>query len=426
MKTRHNAILRNAVVLAMIGAFPVTSMADGSEYDALKDQVEILQKQLEQVQQALKKYEEKSATKEDVVKAKEEVRQEVKKDVATAVSEGMTPDTLVHLAGYADVGYISEKDEDGSFSIGSFSPIFHYQYRDMFMLEAELEIEVESDGETEVALEYLTIDWFMNDYSALVAGKFLSPIGQFRQNLHPSWINKMASAPPGFGHDGAAPVSDIGFQVRGGFPLGNVRNNYAVYISNGPELNAESEDGEFELEGVEAEGFGTDSDGNKVFGGRYGIIPMAGLEIGLSAATGKAAVTNVDGEEIDPVGDSRDYDVLGADFAWQHKTLEMRGEYVQTKVGEDLTGPGASEGAEWKTWYLQGAYRFPVAKLEPVLRYTDFDSAHSSEDVKQWSAGLNYLFSQHLIAKLNYESNDVSEDSHTPESRWLLQLAYGF
>ena len=108
----------------------------------------------------------------------------------------------------------------------------------------------------------------------------------------------------------------------------------------------------------------------------------------------------------DLLGDSRDYDVLGADFAWQRKTFELRGEYVQTKIGEALTGPGASEGADWKTWYLQAAYQIPSVKLEPVLRYTDFDSPHSSEDVKQWAVGLNYLFTNHLIAKLNYQSND--------------------
>ena len=99
----------------------------------------------------------------------------------------------------------------------------------------------------------------VNDYVALVGGKFLSPIGQFRQNLHPSWINKLASAPPGFGHDGAAPTSDIGLQARGGFQIGNMFANYAVYASNGPELNSTFEDGEFELEGIRAEGFDEDS-----------------------------------------------------------------------------------------------------------------------------------------------------------------------
>jgi len=406
---------------AVIGAFPISSMAGGSDYDALKDQVKVLQQQLEKVQKALKKMDAKSASKEDMETAKSEFREEI--------SNAMTPNTLVHLAGYADVGYDSEAGEDGSFSTVQFSPIIHYQYRDLFMLESELEFKVQSDGETEVEMEYLTIDWFMNDYSTLVAGKFLSPIGQFRQNLHPSWINKMADAPPGFGHDGAAPVSDVGLQVRGGFGE-KVRSNYAVYIANGPELNAASEDGEFELEGIEAEGLSTDVDGEKTFGGRFGIIPMVGLELGVSAATGKAAVTNIVDEDagtsMSVLGDSRDYDVLGADFAWQKKMFELRGEYVQTKIGEALTGPAASEAAEWKTWYLQAAYNIPSVSFEPVLRYTDFDSPHASEDVKQWSAGLNYHFSNHLLAKLNYQSNDVNEGSHTPESKWLVQIAYGF
>ena len=99
---------------------------------------------------------------------------------------------------------------------------------------------------------------------------------------------------------------------------------------------------------------------------------------------------------------------------------------MQTKIGDAAGGPGASEGGDWTTWYLQGALQFPSVKLEPVLRYTDFDSPHASDDVKQWAAGLNYLFTNALIAKLNYESNDVNEGSHTPESRWLIQMAYGF
>jgi len=170
-------------------------------------------------------------------------------------AEWKSPNTLVHLAGYADVGFEKREGDDGSFVVGTFSPIFHYQYRDIVMMEAELEFKVGDDGETEIALEYMALDWFINDYAVLVTGKFLSPIGQFRQNLHPSWINKLASAPPGFGHDGAAPVSDLGIMLRGGFPLGNIRANYAVYTSNGPELNAEAEDdGSGGIEGYELDG----------------------------------------------------------------------------------------------------------------------------------------------------------------------------
>lgn len=385
--------------------------------------VEELAQRLEQMQQEMeqiKKQLENSATKQEI--------QVVKQEVATA-SEWLQPDTLIHMAGYADVGYANSESADGSFNMGSFSPILHFQYRDLVMLEAELEFEVEDDGETETNLEYLTIDWFINDYMTLIGGKFLSPIGQFRQNLHPSWINKMPSAPPGFGHDGAAPVSDLGFQLRGGFPIGNVRTNYAVYVSNGPELKTEFEDGEYELDGVEAEGFGGDGDGEKVIGGRLGIIPFAGFELGISGVSGKATVTSVeDGDSSLLSGEgARDYDVIGADFSWQLKGLNLRGEYVETEVSADNgAGTAASEGAVWETWYTQGAYRFDQSKWELVARYTDFDSPHGSQDQKQWAISANYLFANNFIGKLGYEFNDGLSGSDADKDRVLFQMAYGF
>ena len=131
-------------------------------------------------------------------------------------------DTLskLHMAGYANVDAIagSDRQEDG-FTAARFAPIFHFQFSDRVLFEGELEIETNADGETEIATEYATIDLILNDYMALVAGKFLSPIGQFRQNIHPSWINKLPTAPVGFGHGGAAPLSDLGVQLRGGIPL---------------------------------------------------------------------------------------------------------------------------------------------------------------------------------------------------------------
>ncbi|HHJ35098.1 MAG TPA: hypothetical protein ENJ87_04970 [Gammaproteobacteria bacterium] len=350
-------------------------------------------------------------------------------------TEWKNPNTLVHLAGYASVGYVDQENEDGSFNVGNFSPIFHFQYRDLVMMESELEIGVTDDGETEVEMEYMTIDWFMTDYATLVVGKFLSPLGNFRQNLHPSWINKLPSAPPGFGHDGAAAVSDLGFQVRGGFHIGGMKTNYAVYVSNGPELNAGTEDGiEYELDGVAAEGFGADRDGKKVVGGRIGFLPMPSLEIGLSAASGKATVSFVENESNPLAGvadeisgeTARDYDVLGADFVWFNGGMSLRGEYVKTDVGSATTGITASGGASWETWYTQFAYRLPNTKYEGVIRYTDFASPNPLVDQKQTALGANYLFTSNFIAKLAYEFNDGDAGANSNADRLMVQLAYGF
>ncbi len=360
-------------------------------------------------------------------------------DQTQQAAEWKNPNTLAHLAGYADASYKKRENEDASFLVGQFAPIFHFQYRDIVMLEAELEFEAGESGETEVALEYMTIDWFINDYATLVAGKFLTPIGQFRQNLHPSWINKIATAPPGFGHDGAAPVSDIGMQLRGGFAVSGMRANYAVYASNGPEINAETEDGiEYALDGVAAEGFNADSDGNKVYGGRLGLLPAPSFEVGISAAAGKAAVTQIESDDealARPIAgeNSRDYTVYGADFVWFSGGMSLRGEIVKTKVGDDTsTGATSSEGADWQTWYTQLAYQLPGTKWEGAVRYADYDSPHDSIDQKQVALGVNYLVSNNFIVKLTHELNDGKTNPETGEkyatdaNLTMLQLAYGF
>ncbi len=400
-----------AVAAAIALALPTVALADPA-YDALKQQMDVLQNQFEQMQRTLEQYEQQAATKEEV----QVVRQDVAA-VTTLQSEWKNTDSVVHLAGYASTTYSGSNSSDvnSAFSGAQFNPIFHYQYKNLLMLEAELELEVEDDGGTSTELEYLTIDYFVNDYVTAVAGKFLSPIGQFRQNLHPAWINKLPTAPPGFGHDEAAPVSELGMQARGGFPVGNpMFANYAVYVGNGPIL--EIEDGE--IEAIEAEGRTSNDDDRFVLGGRFGLLPLPMLEIGLSGATGKVA-----GE--DEPSARRDYTVLGADVAWIRNNFRMRGEYTKQKVGSESSSE-APDSTDWEAWYAQVAYRLRPTKWEGVVRYTDYDSPHRSDDQKQWALGINYLFAPNAMVKFAYNFNDGQDGSDADENSFQAQFAYGF
>jgi hypothetical protein len=351
---------------------------------------------------------------EALKKQVEELEKKVQ-EIETAQAEQKNVESVTHLAGYAAVGYADGENDDGSFNQVQFNPIFHYMYKDLILLDAELEIAVDENGETSTELETGTINWFINDWALLAAGKFLSPIGQFRQNLHPAWINKFASAPLGFGHDGAAPVSEIGAQVRGGVRIGNRgRLNYAAYVSNGPIVEIDGTDIH-----LEAEGSTGNADGEFVYGGRIGYLPLRTVEIGVSAATGDVAP---EGEE-DLL---RDYEVYDVDFSWQPGSgWDVRGEYAKTKVGEN-SASAAPESADWRTWYVQGEYRFLPSKWEAVLRYSDFDSAEDEEDQEQWGIGVNFWFSPSAVAKIDYELNDGLTDTEADDDRVLLQLAYGF
>jgi len=360
-----------------------------------------------------------------------EAYQSVKKKMQTDVSslnkkaeeweEWKAPKTLVHMSGFADVGYASAEGTPGSFSMGSFSPIFHYQFADSFMLEAELDFQLDEAGATEAGVDYMTIDWFVNDYAALIAGKFLSPLGQFRQNLHPSWINKMAAAPAGFGHDQAAPNADVGIMVRGGYLMKSSNSvNYALYVANGPTLE---DDGGGGIEMIETPGLNVDGDGKKVFGGRFGFyMPKPRVDIGVSLAGGQIAVrtsTNPFAYEA-----PRSYGVLGADFTWRIASLDIRGEYIQQEYGA-LAGSVAPAAGKWAAWYVQTAYRVPTTNWEGVLRYGSYDTPDPAKDVNQATIGVNYLFASNLVAKLNYEQNTNPGGGVAP-NRLLVQMAYGF
>lgn len=396
---RPERIMRAAAGVLLTAGVPFLAHA-ADDPETLQRQVEELQRQLEEVQ--------------DKLNEQEDARQS--QASSTAAFHWPDADSAVHLSGYAAVGYTDAENGNGAFNAVSFNPIFHYQYRDLFLLEAELEIAVEESGETETALEYGAIDWFINDYALLQTGKFLSPIGQFRQNLHPAWINKFASAPPGFGEGGAAPVAEVGAQLRGGYRWGNPwRLNYALYAGNGPKVEIAGT----EIDRVNSEGATGNDDGKLLFGGRVGVLPLSSLEIGISAASG----------EVGPEGEEallRDYDVYGTDFSWQPgKSWDFRGEYVKTKVG-DNTVSAAPESAEWATWYMQGAYRFLTGKWEAVLRYADFDSPHADADQEQWGGGLNYWFAPNAVGKAGYERNEGLPGNPSDDDRWLLQLSYGF
>lgn len=372
-------ILLIAITLFVPAQLLAASASD--QFDALQSKVERLETQLEAMQQETK--------------------------------EGA--DAVVHLSGYAVAGYTNRRQEGGGFNQLNFNPIFHYQYRDILLFESELEFEIGEDGETETKLEYATIDWLFSDYAALVAGKFQSPLGQFRQNLHPAWINKFGSAPPGFGHEGAAPTAEVGVQLRGGYKTrGNTRFNYAAYLGNGPQLELNS--GGDEIEAVETEGFTVNEDKKLAYGGRVAILPIHNVELGLSVATSRVGLED---EAL------RSYSVVGTDFWWQLAQFELRGEYIRQEVGSE-PGSVAPEGQEWETWYMQTAYKPKAVPFEFVARHTDFVSTHADQSQEQWGIGLNYLITSNAILKFGYEFNQGLAGTPNDSDRFLTQIAYGF
>lgn len=415
---RKPAVIAVASALALLASGARPAFAD-AETDKLKSELEQLRQEVRELRTAIQQQRSDSATKQDV----QAVRTEVSEVKSRAGGSGLLgSNSLVHLAGYGHVGYASRKGAGGSFGEVGFNPIFHYQYKDLLLFETELEVMSNAEGEAEVGLEYANMNLFANDYLTLFGGKFLSPMGYFIQNLHPAWINKFPSKPPGFQEEGGAvPVSDIGAGIKGGFPLGSgMKANYALYVGNGPrlELNAAGN----RIESIANKGGTTNPSRSKLVGGRFGILPIPGLEIGVSGGTSRIAVDPGGGAAVES---SRSYRVLGGDFGYRWEGLDLRGEYLSSKVG-DLASSVAPRGGTWATRYVQAAYRIPGTKWEPLVRYGKFASPNGSQSQKQGAFGLNYWIEPNIVAKLAFEANKGQAGTPNDANRVLFQFAYGF
>lgn len=326
--------------------------------------------------------------------------------------------TQWRVSGYADVGYTSSDNDSDGFDAGHFAPVFTFQYDDWVLFESELKFTPGGGGEGDVEVEYSVINFLLHDSVTLAVGKFLSPIGQFQERLHPSWVNKLPNAPAGFGHGGLQPLSDVGLQVRGGVPLGSQKFTYAVYAGNGPAGVGHH--------GLELEGFSPDNNSNKAVGGRLGYFIMPQLEIGVSALQ-----AGVGGDNI--VGDQPEYELMGVDAAFTRGPWDVRLEYLDSELEafDEVGHSGAVEtvdATEWEAGYVQVAYQF--GRWEPVVRAGTVDvegGVHGdAENEDRVNVGLNYLFGPSLVGKAAVESRDFDEGGSEDNDRVFFQVSYGF
>lgn len=416
MLTIHGPRLLSAALLV---GLPLGAWAapPGANPDPVARQIEALQDQIRALQTQVDLLARQAADAQGAAREAQAAVDARPADPARAATR-----STYHLAGYGFADFVAPRRGSSTFVQASFNPIFHALYDDHVLFEGELEVTLDADGATEVGLEYATIGWLFSEHASLVAGRFLSPLGNFRQNVHPAWINRMASEPVGFGHDGAAPSGELGVQLRGGWsntPVG--RLNYALFIGNGPELEA-GEDG---LMAVMTEGVARDLDGSKVVGARLGWLPAATIEAGISWADGSTSVTDFDGDDIasDP---SRSYRFEGADLAWRPMAgLEFRAELVRQRAGAAPLSV-APRAATWRAWYAQAAYRPGPRPWELVGRYGEFRGPELDEALDQMALGLNYWLGSATVVRATYEFNDPLLVESDIEDRLFLQMAHGF
>lgn len=354
---------------------------------------------------------------------------------------------MVRGYGHTGLNFMSAGDEKESTYVGSaFAPIFLFKHSDKLMFEAELEFELESN-ELKIALEYADVMYVLNKNMTVRAGKFLLPFGTFMERFHPAWINRLPTRPLGFGHDGIAPSSGIGVELRGSFDLGGPSLNYSIYSTNGPRLK----DGSIEPEEAGILMFQNyeDNNTNKALGGRLGLLPFSdsSTEIGISAYS-----TNGAGAKDSAYEDVGAF-LYAIDFAFVKQVspisgfIDIKAQYNSSNVDtatyiemhEDGDEEEYSFDNQSNSFYGQLSYRPTMAdsdfmkKLELVGRYSNFNApegAEWEEKSTQYAFGLNYWLTWRSLIKISYQTTETegghSGDGTTTTNGFFLHWAIGF
>jgi hypothetical protein len=401
------------------------------EYEELKSQMLAMKKELD----ALKK-EKEAVPKQETREA--QALADTHKQVATepppvVEAEGsLLGTTKFLLAGWAEGMFEARNGQVSTFS-ASFNPIFLWELTPKILFDSRLEIEP-SGGGTNVNLVNAQISYLLNDYIALGVGEFFSPSNVFVERFEPQWINKLPDRPIGVYHD-VLPNISVGAQVRGGFPIGPTRVDYAFYVANGPTLltSSASSAGILDFNSY------TDINDDKAVGGRVGFLPIPGVEVGYGFETAKPGFQGSTFAHVRDWVQSVDLEVT-RDSDLLKGRINLFAQYAWSRVDHAVYDPDGSFGfgplpltAKRDGGYAQIAYRPTkldidlLRNFEVIFRYDHLSADPSGlgdPSETRWTVGLDYWLSPSTVIKAAYEWDKPNGERN--RNALLLQTAMGF
>lgn len=321
----------------------------------------------------------------------------------------------------------------GEFEFEEFDLWLLLRLNEWTFLETELGF---SPGGVEIG--QAQIDFLVNNWLTVSAGRLRVPIGFFNLQQHPAWINKLPDFPLMFRQVSPADFSLNGLEVSGGHYLGGwpIKLEYNFYVANG--LGFPQSPPTFtDLADLQAiQGTNTQVNQAMAYGGRVGLrLPEWGITAGISGF-GNTPYSNDAGPELA---------LWGADAGWHYGNWDVRFECAEMfeNAPEFLTQRIMRRGL-----YAQVAYR-PydaccrlLANTEFVFRYgaTNFSGIDPANldvtafptpvdvpvDRQQFTCGVDFYFYPTLMVKFAYEVNVERQGVDLSDNVFLAQVAWGF
>jgi phosphate-selective porin len=329
----------------------------------------------------------------------------------------------IKLGGYGEIhGTFTEASESDKIDFHRMVLYLGYDFADWIKLHTETELEhaFVNDGDGEISLEQVYVDFLFSDSFNIRAGRLLTPVGIINQRHEPTLFNGVERPnfakymiPTTWSSDGVGFFGSLGPSL-----------NYEAYVVAG--LDGDS----FSSSGIRNGRIKSRQSLNEVaFTGRldYRPFPVSDhdLRLGLSGYFG--GLDNTDGGG----GSGKDGEIalVSADFEYSISRFDFRGVIANTNIdGARNFGDGVAE--EMFGWYLEGAYHFwpdewKTGRLERsdatvFVRYEEYDTQYKmpsgiakdgSKNIDEITFGVNFYLTPDFVIKADYQIRDDASGS---------------
>jgi len=298
------------------------------------------------------------------------------------------------------ISTISKTNSLGDADHYEFSPMLLWRHGKKFLLEFE-----PSFSNNGLGVNWADISYFAAPNLIIRGGYLVLPFGTYSKRLAAGWIDKLATDPMGIAD--MAPT-DYGIEVEGGLPMGSMKMNYDVALSNGNQLLPD---------GTLTSGNIVDNNNNKTVTARLGLLPFSNssLEIGVSGMFGK--IGNPGSAFQNATGNMYAFD-LNYVKTFNPILLNIKAQYNIVNISnENYTNP--VDTTQMYSFNNHSTAAFAQCSIRPAGvdnflknfelagRYTSYNTPANStwgSDQHSFAVGLDYWLSWRTVVKLTYES----------------------
>jgi hypothetical protein len=310
-----------------------------------------------------------------------------------------------------------------------FSPMLLWRHGKRMLLEFE-----PSFNNNGLSVNWADISYFLTPGLIVRGGYLVIPFGIYNKRLAAGWINKLATDPIGLSVPASA---DYGVEIEGGLPLGDMKWNYDIALTNGMKLMP---DGQLQSVGI------TDNNFNKTISGRLGLFPFSNssLEIGASGLSGIVGDANsrFQNARTNMAALDLNYVKLFNPFL-----VNIKGQYNMINIShQDYSNPNDSMQTysynnKSTSGFAMVAVR-PVSLKNPILRNFELAFRYSNNTTpanstwgqksNQIAIGLDYWINWRTVLKLTRENVIGTNTNNTligtdggtiKSSSWYLQFS---